>query len=102
MNKRYFWREWFGLTPGEDGKVRFVLVRGQHYDCSQDSIISQLRTAATHCGYRVSATDLVDRVGVVAVKRGVAVQPPAEATDSSITIEVPFVCMTNVDVPAVQ
>lgn len=69
MEKKYYWHEWFELAPGEDGKVRFMLVRGEHYTCSQASVISQLRVAASHCGYRVSATDLADRVSVVAVKR---------------------------------
>lgn len=104
MVKRYFWQEWFGRAPDADGKVRFVLVRGQHYDCSQSSIIMQLRIAATHCGYRVCATDMDDRIGVAAVRRDAAQQAAAKAapvTDSSVTVEVPFVRMTNVDVPAV-
>ncbi len=69
MKKRYDWSQWFRGVPGADGKVRFVLVRGRHYDCSQSSMVSQLRVAATHCGVRVAVVDLEDRLSVVVVPK---------------------------------
>lgn len=75
MKRLYDWKKWLDAPPGDDGKVRFVLVRGEHYHCSQSSIIQQLRVAATHCSYRVCAVDMDDRVSVVAVRRGAVAVP---------------------------
>jgi hypothetical protein len=69
VKRQYYWREWFGQEPGADGKVRFVLVRGEHYACSQSAIIAQLRVAAAHCGFSVRAVDMDDRVCVSARRR---------------------------------
>lgn len=72
MRKLYNWQEWFDQTPGVDGKVRFVLNRGEHYNCSQSTMSQQLRIAATHCGVRVSVMDLENQLSVVVMPRTVA------------------------------
>lgn len=74
MKKRYQFDEWFNGEPDPDGKVRFVLRRGKDYDCSQSSMVGQLRIAATHCGKRVKVQDLDDRLCVVVLPRRVPCQ----------------------------
>lgn len=75
--KLYDWKEWFGATPDPDGRTRFVLRRGEHYVCSQTSMVQQLRVAATHCGVRVAVVDLDDRLSVVVAPKLDKVVPSA-------------------------
>ena len=69
MRRKYDFAAWFAATPDADGRTRFTLLRGEHYDCSQESISQQVRIAASHCGLRVSVVDMDDRVSVVATRR---------------------------------
>lgn len=68
MRKAYDWDQWFGRPADEDGKVRFVLVKGEHYRCSQSSMCQQVRTAAKDRGLLVNVQDLDDRIAVAARK----------------------------------
>jgi hypothetical protein len=74
MRQQYPWNEWLigGPTgsPGiamtdEDGRRRIVLVRGEHYECSQSSMCQQIRSAARNLGLKVNVQDLDDRIMVV-------------------------------------
>lgn len=65
----YDFRSWFGKPADDDGRVRFVLSRWVHYECSQSAMVQQLRIAATHCGVRLSAVDLDDRVSVCVTQK---------------------------------
>jgi len=67
MRKTYLWDEWFGADPGADRRVRFTLVAGEHYDCSQSSMCQQVRTAAKDRRFHASVADMGDRITVVAV-----------------------------------
>ena len=73
MNKLYDFSKWFTRPADGDGRRRFVLVRGEHYHCSQSSMMQQLRVAASHCGVRVAVVDLEDRLGVVVAPKLVKV-----------------------------
>lgn len=74
MKRLYPFNEWFTTPePTNDGKRRFILTRGQHYTCSQSSMVMQLRVAATHCGVRISITDMENSLSVVVAPKLVKV-----------------------------
>ena len=57
MRKLYDFVGWFNLPADADDRVRFTLLKGEHYKCSQSSMVQQLRIAATHCGVRIRVAD---------------------------------------------
>lgn len=67
MKRLYPFNVWFNALTDPDGRARFELRRGEHYDCSQSSFAQQLRQEASRRGVRVSLTDLEDRFVVVLV-----------------------------------
>jgi hypothetical protein len=50
MRKIYDWEGWLS-------KPRMILRRGVHYYCSQSTICTQARTAASKLGLRISIKD---------------------------------------------
>lgn len=69
MRKLYDFNGWFKLPADPDGHVRFTLVRGQHYKCSQSSMVQQLRIAATHCGVKIRVSDADNELNVTVLPK---------------------------------
>jgi hypothetical protein len=61
--RRYDWDDWLS-------KRKFTLRRGVHYDCTQSSIVQQVRNAATARGVAVRPSDEGDRVVVFVERKG--------------------------------
>lgn len=77
MRKMYDFDGWFSSPVDSDGRVRFELLRGTHYECSQSSMVQQLRIASCHRKLRIVISDLGDKIAVVvAPKKPIVVEAP--------------------------
>jgi hypothetical protein len=53
--RQYNWDHWF-LPPG------FVIFRGKDYECSQSSMVQQIRNEATKRRIRITVDDHIDHI----------------------------------------
>ncbi len=86
MKKKYDFKKWFEIKPGEDGKTRFIIRRGIHYDCSQSSMIQQLRVAASAHSVRLSIVDMDNYIVVTKQAHAVNVPPRLSFGDPDETL----------------
>ena len=77
--RKYMWEEWFG-------RPLTLVVQGVDYQCSQSTMVAQIRNCASRRGVRVRLTDVGDSIVIEVVSEIPHANKVAIAVESETTL----------------